>query len=98
MVALFDSMHWADEENDLSTAGTAIMGLKAIIPIDELISSQLPGRPNSQLRRCYTLSVGLAGRRGRRVESAVADPSKAKVGLVGTGHVEWPCFILANPS
>src|SRR3954454_10800535 len=31
--------------------------------IDEFISSQLPGRPHSQLGRYYTLSAGLASRR-----------------------------------
>jgi hypothetical protein len=38
-----------------------------VYSMDEFISSQLPGRPYSQLGRCYILSAGLAG---RRVESA----------------------------
>ena len=41
-----------------------------VYSIDEFIPSQLPGRPHSQLGRCYTLSAA-----GRRVESAGHLPS-----------------------
>ena len=32
-----------------------------VYSIDEFIPSQLPGRPHSQLGRCYTLSAGQPG-------------------------------------